>query len=106
VGGAWQLIGLDAEPMVDVSTELRTWFEDLGGTATALAVDGGVRDIDGEYRAWFEAHSCSLLLARPDFYIYETGDAQDAARLLGDLRNALGVPVTGTNELIEKGTLP
>ena len=106
VGGAWQLIGLDAEAMVDVSAELRTWFEDLGGTATALAVDGGVRDIDGEYRAWFEAHGCSLLLARPDFYIYGTGAAQDAARLLGALRNALGVAVTGTNELIEKGTLP
>jgi 2-polyprenyl-6-methoxyphenol hydroxylase-like FAD-dependent oxidoreductase len=106
VSGAWQLIGLDAEPMVDVSAELRMWFEDLGGTATALTVDSGVRDIDGAYRAWFEAHGCSLLLARPDFYIYGTGAAQDAMRLLGNLRSALGVAVTNTNELIEKGALP
>ena len=106
VGGAWQLIGLDADPMADVSAKLRTWFEDLGGTATALTVDGGVRDIDGAYRAWFEAHGCSLLLARPDFYVYGTGATQDAARLLGDLRNALGVPDTGTNEHIEEGALP
>ena len=106
VGGTWQLIGLDAEPMVDVSAELRSWFEDLGGTATALAIDGGVRDIDGAYRAWFKARGCSLLLARPDFSIYGTGDAQDAARLLGDLRNALGVAVTSTNKRIKKGTQP
>lgn len=109
VGGAWQLIGLDADPMVGVSTELRAWFEDLGGTATALAADGRVRDIYGAYRAWFEAHGCRLLLARPDFYIYGTGAAHDAARLLGDLRNALGVAVTGTNELnelVEEGVRP
>jgi 2-polyprenyl-6-methoxyphenol hydroxylase-like FAD-dependent oxidoreductase len=106
VGGTWQLIGLDAEAMVDISADLRTWFEDIGGTATPLSIDHGVRDIDGVYHAWFKAHGCTLLLARPDFYIYGTGDAQDAARLLGDLRNALGVAVTGTNERIEKGTLP
>jgi 2-polyprenyl-6-methoxyphenol hydroxylase-like FAD-dependent oxidoreductase len=106
VGGAWQLIGLDEDPMADVPAKLRTWFEVLGGTATALDVDGGVRDIDGAYRAWFEAHGCNLLLARPDFYVYGTGATLDAARLLGDLRNALGVPDTGTYELIEKGTLP
>ena len=59
VGGAWQLIGLDADPMADVPANLRTWFADLGGTATASTVDGGVRDIDGAYRAWFEGHGCS-----------------------------------------------
>ncbi len=106
VGGSWQLIGLDAEPLAEVPAELRTWFEDLGGRATAITADGGVRDIDGAYRAWFAAHGCSLLLARPDFYIYGTGAVSDAARLLGDLRNALGVAVTGTHELIEKGKLP
>ncbi len=109
VGGAWRLIGLDVDPLVGVSAELRAWFAYLGGTATTLTVDGEVRDIDGAYRAWFEAHDCRLLLARPDFYIYGTGAAHDAARLLGDLRHALGVTVTSTNErneLIEKGTQP
>ncbi|MDQ2739210.1 MAG: bifunctional 3-(3-hydroxy-phenyl)propionate/3-hydroxycinnamic acid hydroxylase, partial [Actinomycetota bacterium] len=86
VTGAWQLIGLDVDPMVDVPAELRSWFAAIGGTATEVSSDGPVRDIDGGYRAWFDAHTCRVVLARPDFYVYGTGAPTDAARLLGSLR--------------------
>jgi resorcinol 4-hydroxylase (NADPH) len=104
VGGAWQLIALDDDPLV--SSELRTWFTSIGGTIATMSAGSSIRDVDGEYRAWFEAHNCSLLLSRPDFYVFGTGAVDDAARLLGDLRTVLGAALSRTNELIEEGALP
>jgi 2-polyprenyl-6-methoxyphenol hydroxylase-like FAD-dependent oxidoreductase len=103
VGGSWQLIGRDADSLGDIPGALATWFADLGGTATALSSE--VRDVDGSYRAWFDAHARGVVLARPDFYVYGTGAAGDAGRLLSDLRTALGGSVARTNEPIEEGAL-
>lgn len=106
VGGAWQLIALDVAPSEGVSTELREWFEALGGTITTVSADGPVRDIHGSYRSWFEAHDCTIVLSRPDFYVFGTGGADDSARLLGTLRDALRGVTTPTDEPIEEGALP
>jgi 3-(3-hydroxy-phenyl)propionate hydroxylase len=89
IGGGWQLIALDADPLADAPDELRTWFASIGGTAVQVSADGTVRDIDGDYRAWFHKHRCGVVLARPDFYIFGTGDSGDAPRLLELLRGEL-----------------
>ncbi|HEX4058174.1 MAG TPA: bifunctional 3-(3-hydroxy-phenyl)propionate/3-hydroxycinnamic acid hydroxylase [Galbitalea sp.] len=89
VGGGWQLIGLDEDPMADVGVELRDWFEGIGGKSAAVSKRGRVRDLDGAYRAWFEARDCSVVLARPDFYVYGTGEPDDVTCLLRTLRDDL-----------------
>jgi 3-(3-hydroxy-phenyl)propionate hydroxylase len=90
VSGGWQLVALDADPLAEVPDDLRSWFDGIGPTATTVGNSGRVRDIDGAYRAWFEAHGCTVVLARPDFYIYGTGTPADIPRLLADLRDDLG----------------
>ncbi|RAX46838.1 bifunctional 3-(3-hydroxy-phenyl)propionate/3-hydroxycinnamic acid hydroxylase [Arthrobacter sp. AQ5-06] len=89
IGGTWQLIGLDVDPLLNVSAELQTWFLRMGGTVSSLSGDGPIRDVDGAYRAWFEGRGCKVVLSRPDFYIYGTGTPEDVPRLLESLRAAL-----------------
>ena len=31
-----------------------------------------LEDVGGTYRAWFAAHSCSVAVVRPDWYLYGT----------------------------------
>ena len=90
VGGSWQLIAQGFDPLSAVSGDLAEWFASIGGTATAITADGPVRDIDGTYAAWFAAHECTVVLCRPDFYIFGSGDAHGVAPLLRSLRAALG----------------
>lgn len=90
VGGAFELIGLDIDPLDGVPAELAAWFAGIGGKASEVSAGGPIRDADGSYRAWFEAHGCSLVLSRPDFYVFGTGGPADATRLLADLNGALG----------------
>ncbi len=89
VGGDWQLIALGDDPLIDVSPELRDWFGSIGGTATMVGDEGPIRDLDHAYRDWFAAHACSVVLSRPDFYIYGTGTLHDTPRLLQSLRDEL-----------------
>lgn len=106
VHGAWQLIGLDQDPTAGVSEELRAWFAGIGGTSTAVSSAGPVRDIDGSYARWFATHDCSVVLVRPDFYTYGTGDVDDVTHLLTDLRRSLaGTPIEH-ERLTEKGAVP
>ena len=90
VGGAWQLVGLDSDPLASVPHELASWFASIGGTSTQV----GESDVDGVYRAWFDAHDCTVFLARPDFYLYGTGADTDPPLLLAALRESLTPPVT------------
>lgn len=89
VGGSWQLVALDVDPVRHVPPSLRDWFSAIGGTVSTVSDDGPVRDVDGAYRAWFETRGRTVVLARPDFYIFGTGDQQDVPRLLQRLRDAL-----------------
>ncbi len=106
VGGSWQLLGLDVDPAAAVPLELRDWFARIGGTSTAVSKDGDVRDVDGSYRAWFETLGSAVVLTRPDFYVYGTGDVGDVPRLLADLRDALGGEPARHPVPIEEGALP
>jgi 2-polyprenyl-6-methoxyphenol hydroxylase-like FAD-dependent oxidoreductase len=102
VGGDWQLISQGFDPLRDVPEELADWFAGLGGTSTAVSADGRVRDIDGTYASWFAARHCSVVLARPDFYVFGTGGTQDVVRLLQNLRDALRQPASIT-QLVTEG---
>jgi 2-polyprenyl-6-methoxyphenol hydroxylase-like FAD-dependent oxidoreductase len=89
IGGTWQLIGLDVDPLLNVPAELQEWFLRMGGTVSSLSKDGPIRDVDGDYRAWFAGRGCNVVLSRPDFYIYGTGTPEDVPGLLGSLRAVL-----------------
>ncbi|QNG39300.1 bifunctional 3-(3-hydroxy-phenyl)propionate/3-hydroxycinnamic acid hydroxylase [Geodermatophilaceae bacterium NBWT11] len=89
VGGDWQLIGRATTPELDDDTA--AWFAGLGGTVTAVSPAGPVVDVDGAYGAWFDAHDCDVVLARPDFYVFGVGVAADVPALLTQLRVALTV---------------
>jgi 3-(3-hydroxy-phenyl)propionate hydroxylase len=99
VGGDWQLITMGFDPLVDVTADVVDWFQGIGGTATAITADGQVRDVDGTYLGWFAAHECSVVLSRPDFYIFGTGNKQDVASLLDSLRAELGQPRASDHDL-------
>jgi 3-(3-hydroxy-phenyl)propionate hydroxylase len=95
VGGDWELIALGSDPLAAVPKELASWFARIGGAATAIGGDEPTRDIDGTYATWFEGHGCTVVLSRPDFYIFGTGDAADSSSLLRTLRAALtGAPAS------------
>lgn len=89
VGSGWQLIGWEADPRDELTTDDLAWFTSIGGTVRAVGPDGPVRDIDGAYAQWFADHDCSLLLARPDFYVFGSGAPADTPRLLSALRSML-----------------
>lgn len=103
VGGAWQLIGLDVDPLAGVPEELRAWFTSLGGTAAAIGPDRSIHDVDGAYRQWFDGHACRIVLSRPDFYVYGAGDAPDSTRLLRSLRSSLRGGTVHDHELTTEG---
>jgi 3-(3-hydroxy-phenyl)propionate hydroxylase len=88
-GPGWQLIGWEHDPAQLMDEDVLHWFRSLGGTVAAVGPDGPVRDVDGAYRRWFEQHGCTVVLARPDFYVFGAGAKADAPRLLTDLRAQL-----------------
>lgn len=94
VGGTWQLIG-NGDPLASTPADLRDWFLSIGGTSTDISSI----DVDGDYRRWFEGNGCTVVLSRPDFYIYGTGDPADVPRRLADLRASL------TNSHTREGAL-
>ncbi|AMM18948.1 hypothetical protein AX769_00840 [Frondihabitans sp. PAMC 28766] len=106
VGGGWQLTGIDVDPLVGVPRETAAWFASIGGTSVTVSAAGALRDVEGAYRAWFDARDCSVVLARPDFYVVGTGEPRDVARLLEGLRNALGAERSRPRQLIEEGATP
>lgn len=89
VGGEWQLIGWQADPTEALTDSDMEWFTSIGGTASAVGNDGPVRDVDGAYRRWFEEHRCTVVLTRPDFYVFGAGATGDASRIVAGLRSML-----------------
>ena len=98
VGGDWELIGLGFDPLTEVAGELADWFRNIGGSSTAITAGGRVRDVDRTYFVWFAAHECSVVLSRPDFYIFGTGNKEDVARLLDSLRAELRQPLPADHD--------
>jgi 2-polyprenyl-6-methoxyphenol hydroxylase-like FAD-dependent oxidoreductase len=83
VGSGWCIVAkpgvLDALP-----TDYREAWKAFGGR-TAIVSEaestGVLEDVDGTYAAWFAAHSCSVAVIRPDWYVY--GTARDGRELVG-----------------------
>ena len=96
--GRWQLITLDADPTASLGPALAEWFRSIGGTISSLSPGSPIHDIDRSYRTWFEEHGCTVMLSRPDFYIYGTGMAADTVALLTSLRETLDNTVVPTQE--------
>ncbi len=89
VGSGWQLIGLDLDPSERATQEQLSWFADLGGTVSHIGDDGDVVDLTDAYRQWFHSHGCTVVIARPDFYVFAAGVSGDVPRMLTELRRAL-----------------
>lgn len=89
VGGDWQLTGWETDPAVQISDADLDWFASIGGRVCAVGGDGPVRDVDGAYRRWFEERGCSLVLVRPDFYVFGVGTSDDGPHLITSLRGML-----------------
>ena len=99
VAAGWQLIALRFDPLADVPEELADWFGSIGGSATAISAGGDVRDVDGTYSDWFAAHECTVVLSRPDFYIFGTGNKENVTQLLERLRAELGTTAPRDDDL-------
>ncbi|MEO7422810.1 MAG: FAD-dependent monooxygenase, partial [Ornithinibacter sp.] len=89
VGAGWQLIGLDVHPAAHATQDQLRWFADLGGAVCHIGDDGDVHDVTGAYRQWFDSRGCTVVLARPDFYVYAAGGPSDVPRMLSELHRIL-----------------
>jgi 2-polyprenyl-6-methoxyphenol hydroxylase-like FAD-dependent oxidoreductase len=82
VGSGWCIVAepgvLDALP----ASRLEAWKAFGGRTAVVAGPKtvGALEDVDGTYANWFAAHSCSLAVIRPDWYVY--GTARDGHGLI------------------------
>jgi 2-polyprenyl-6-methoxyphenol hydroxylase-like FAD-dependent oxidoreductase len=92
VGSGWCIV---AEPgLLDTlpTARLATWkafggrIATIAGPQNAAALD----DVDGTYARWFAAHSCSVAVIRPDWYVYGTArDGRELVALLDRLDRSL-----------------
>ncbi len=78
---------------VDVADEIsdgsRALLASVGGRVVTIGA-GGVTDLDGTYASWFAEKAASVVLVRPDFYVYGTeSEPAGAECLLADLREQL-----------------
>ena len=96
VGSGWCIVAaagvLDALPAAQRSA----WKAFGGRTATVAGIQiaGALEDVDGTYARWFAAHSCSVAVIRPDWYVYGTArDGHELSGLLDRLDRSLGYQV-------------
>ena len=89
---SFMLYALDADPRALLDAARIDYLQELG--ASFVEID---EDLDREnvYRAWFDAHGCTVALVRPDFYVFGTaGSAGEARELIGRLKTALSGQTT------------
>jgi 2-polyprenyl-6-methoxyphenol hydroxylase-like FAD-dependent oxidoreductase len=86
------LYALDADPASLLDEDAAAQLRELG--ASLVAIDDGL-DATGAYRAWFEAHRCTVALVRPDFYVFGTAATGGETRaLVRRLKTALKTEAT------------
>jgi hypothetical protein len=92
VGAGWCIV---AEPGVldALPTYHREAWKALGGRIAIVSgpqIAGALEDPEGTYATWFAAHSCSVAVIRPDWYVYGTArDVRELADLLDRLAQSL-----------------
>ncbi len=90
VGRGFALVSTHGDPALALTREQREFFSALGGVTAHVTPSGALRDVDGSYARWFEAHAVAVALQRPDFTVFATAkDAADAGNLVDALRASL-----------------
>jgi len=90
VGAGWLLMTVDPTVVAAVPDDLRTWFEDEGGT---LVLVDDAADVDGTYRDWFSANGVAAVVQRPDFAAFGSAAGPgEVVALIESLRAALRDP--------------
>jgi 2-polyprenyl-6-methoxyphenol hydroxylase-like FAD-dependent oxidoreductase len=93
VGPGWSMIADDPAVLEALPASQRDAWKTLGGKIAAVAAApgaGALEDLDGTYRAWFAAHSCSVAVVRPDWYLYGTArNGRELTALLEKLTQSL-----------------
>ena len=84
VGGGFALVSTRGDPAEVLTPEQRTFFASLGGVTAHVSRDGALRDLDGAYARWFEAHGAAVALQRPDFAVFGTAQQLAGAGALVD----------------------
>jgi hypothetical protein len=72
VGGGFALVSTQGDPAQALTAEQRAFFASLGGVIAHVSRGGALRDLDGSYARWFEAHGAAVALQRPDFAVFGT----------------------------------
>jgi 2-polyprenyl-6-methoxyphenol hydroxylase-like FAD-dependent oxidoreductase len=97
IGGGFQLIVADGDPLEGLSRRERKLLDTLAVTVASLdpAAPHGVRDRDGRLTAWLSEHNAHAVLVRPDFYVFgAAASAHALPELLEDLRTQLNITLT------------
>jgi 3-(3-hydroxy-phenyl)propionate hydroxylase len=93
VGRGFALVSPAGDPAAALEPDLAAWFAKLGGLTAHVAPGAPVDDLNGGYARWFAKHGAAVALMRPDFAAFGAGARlEDAARLVGQLRERLGSP--------------
>jgi flavoprotein hydroxylase len=90
VGRGWTLLARRHDPAAALDRETAAFFTSIGGLGARIDGAGAVQDLDGIYARWFDEADVSVVLQRPDFYVFGTArTAGGANALVADLRRAL-----------------
>jgi 2-polyprenyl-6-methoxyphenol hydroxylase-like FAD-dependent oxidoreductase len=90
VGGGFALVSTQGDPAQALTPEQRAFFASLGGVTAHVSRGGALRDLDGSYARWFEAHGAAVALQRPDFAVFGTApELAGSGPLLDALRTRL-----------------
>lgn len=73
----------------------RAWAEGYGFRLLEVGAEGEVLDVDGTYTGWLDQLGAEAVIIRPDFYVYDAGDAAGLGSALLGLRSALMGDVVG-----------
>jgi 2-polyprenyl-6-methoxyphenol hydroxylase-like FAD-dependent oxidoreductase len=93
VGPGWCIVACEPDVLDALTVCHRDAWRAIGGRIAVVTVPqtaGALDDVDGTYHAWFAAHSCSIAVVRPDWYLYGmAGDGRELTALLERLAQSL-----------------
>ncbi|MCP2256265.1 3-(3-hydroxy-phenyl)propionate hydroxylase [Prauserella aidingensis] len=90
--GSFTLIGLDADPASALGPQASELWSRLRGSSYHVGSPAPWHDVDGTYQKWLGGAGAGVVLVRPDFYVFGSGQSgADADRLVLELGNKLGI---------------
>lgn len=92
VGRGWQLLSRGDDPINTLGPGAREVAQRLTLVTAGFGRGANVRDVQGDYRTWFDRLGADVVLVRPDFYVFGTAETSDGAdALVRDLGEKLGL---------------